>query len=178
MRFCLKVLGHHANDMVLGSGMWRAGYQAATFAFEDKGIGLLAGEGDAPRIVRTAYVDGRQAEQVVARARAMRVAAGTITGHAAGEDIEPAAGPDYSLLADLLTVMGEEKAHSDVLCERLAEQWPDRYAGWAPETLAQALKPLGLKTQRQVWAERPDGTTGNRAGLRRADLVTAADARV
>jgi S-DNA-T family DNA segregation ATPase FtsK/SpoIIIE len=121
MRFCLKVLGHHANDMVLGSGMWTAGYQAATFAFEDKGIGLLAGEGDAPRIVRTAYVDGRQAEQVVARARAHAGRGGH--DHWGTPPVRRStsdAGRDFSLLADLLTVMGEDKAHSDV-CVR---GWP------------------------------------------------------
>ena len=177
-RFCLKVTGHVANDMVLGTGMWKAGVQAATFAFEDKGIGYLAGEGTMPRIVRSAYVDGEQADRVAARARALRVAAGTLTGHAIGETFDADAGPDFSLLADLMTVMGEEKVHSDVLCERLGEQWPDRYAGWQPPTLAAALKPLGVSTQRQVWAERPDGTATNRAGVRREDLQSAVDARL
>ena len=175
MRFCLKITGHVANDMVLGSGMWTSGIQAATFAFEDKGIGYLAGEGTAPRIVQTAYIDGEQADRVVARARAMRVAAGTITGHAAGETFEDDTRPDYSLLADLLTVMGEDKAHSDVLCGRLAEHWPDRYAGWTPDTLASALKPLGVRTRRNTWAERPEGAAGNRAGVARADLLEALD---
>ena len=79
------------------------------------------------------------------------------------------------MAADLATVMAaDEKAHSDVLCSRLAEQWPDRYVGWEPAQLSAALKPHGVKT-RQVWATGLDGQQANRYGVVRAELLAALD---
>lgn len=173
LRFCLKVVGHTANDMVLGTSAYKAGIRATMFARTDLGIGYLSGEGDDPSIVRTFYIDGPKAETVVARARALREAAGTITGHAAGETFDGDTGPDWSLLADVIAVMGEEKLHSDVLCERLAGRW-NRYAGWKPEQLAAALKPLGVQT-RQVHTMGTDGGLANRRGVHRSDLLKAAE---
>ena len=48
LRFCLKVMGHTENDMVLGTSMHKNGIKATMFARRDKGIGYLAGEGDDP----------------------------------------------------------------------------------------------------------------------------------
>ena len=70
MRFCLKVTGQPANDMVLGTSAYRNGFKATTFSFRDKGIGILLGEGDEPRTTRTVNIDGPDAEQLAARARA------------------------------------------------------------------------------------------------------------
>jgi S-DNA-T family DNA segregation ATPase FtsK/SpoIIIE len=70
-------------------------------------------------------------------------------------------------------VMGsDDKAHSDVLCSRLASEWPDRYAGWTAGQLSAALKPYGVRT-RQVWATGLDGQTANRYGVVHAELFAA-----
>ncbi len=99
LRFCLKVAGQTENDMVLGTSMYKAGIRATMFTRADRGVGYLAGEGDDPVIVRAAYLDAVDAATVTARARAARLAAGTLTGHAAG--IEPDPDPaDQSLLQD------------------------------------------------------------------------------
>jgi hypothetical protein len=58
------------------------------FSGKDLGIGYLAGEGDDPQITRTFYVDSPAAEAVVVRARAAREAAGTLSGHCLGEQLE------------------------------------------------------------------------------------------
>ncbi|NJO34224.1 MAG: hypothetical protein HC869_14930 [Rhodospirillales bacterium] len=84
LRFCLKVMSQTSNDMVLGTSMYKAGVRATMFAFSDKGTGYLLGEGSDPQIVRTAYLDAVTAKTIAARARSYRVAAGTLTGHAAG----------------------------------------------------------------------------------------------
>ena len=89
LRLCFKVAGQVENDMVLGTSMYKAGVRATTFARTDRGVGYLAGEGDEPVIVRAAYLDAPAAETVTARARAARLAAGLLTGHAAGLDPEP-----------------------------------------------------------------------------------------
>lgn len=124
--------------------------------------------------MRTYLADGTDAETICRRARALPDAAGTLTGAAVGE--MPTATPAaYSVAADALQVMGtDEQAHSDVLCSRLAEHWPDRYSGWEPAQLAAALKPHRVQT-RQVWATGLDGQRANRCGVRRADLLAVLD---
>lgn len=173
VRFCLKVMGHTENDMVLGTGMHKNGFKATMLTTRDKGIGWLAGALDEPLIGRSVYTDGPAAERIVDRARALREAAGTLTGYAVGE--RQTDGPGWYVVEDVLGVLHEEQAHSDVICERLSIQWPDRYAGWGPQQLATALKPHGVKSQRNLWAEKAEGGMGNRAGFRRQDLLDSAD---
>src|SRR6266545_790263 len=146
LRFCLKVMSHVENDMVLGSGTHKAGVRATMFSRSDKGIGYLAGEGDDPVIVRTYYVDQPAAERVVARARAMRQRAGTLTGHALGEDPE-AADATSTLLADVLAVVpaSEARVWNQTVVARLAELRPEVYGGWEAEQLTAALKPFGVR---------------------------------
>ncbi|MFJ9576048.1 cell division protein FtsK [Streptomyces sp. NPDC101191] len=172
LRFCLKVMGHTANDMVLGTGAYKAGYRATMFSRSDRGICWMAGEGDDPRIVASAFVDAVAAEQVVARARQAREEYGNVTGHAIGKGPDKTAGTD--VLADVLDVIAEdEKA---VWCERIAarltELRPDTYAGWKGENVTAALKPFGIKTG-QVWGTTDDGKGANRRGVDRTALTAA-----
>jgi S-DNA-T family DNA segregation ATPase FtsK/SpoIIIE len=178
LRFCLKVMGHVENDMVLGSGMHKAGVRATMFSRSDKGIGYLAGEGDDPLIVRTYYVDQPAAERIVARARAMRHRAGTLTGHALGQDPEPQDATS-TLLADVLAVIpaGEARVWNQTVVARLAELRPEVYGGWEAEQLTAALKPYGITTG-QVWATDPaTGEGANRRGIDRHTVATAATER-
>jgi DNA segregation ATPase FtsK/SpoIIIE, S-DNA-T family len=169
-RFCLRVMDHTANDMVLGSGAYKAGVRATTFGPKDKGIGYLVGAADDPQIVRSAYLDGPATERIVVRARAARLAAGTLSGYALGE-VQPTAGEAGSILDHILTVVpaGEGKVWSETVTERLAELQPDLYAGWGPEQLAAALKPLGIDTA-QI-ARRIEGRTVNRRGIDRRHIA-------
>ncbi|MFF2574050.1 cell division protein FtsK [Streptomyces sp. NPDC058084] len=172
LRFCLKVMGHTANDMVLGTGAYKAGYRATMFSRSDRGICWMAGEGDDPRIVASAFVDAVAAEQVVARARQAREDYGNVTGHAIGKGPDKTAGTD--ILADVLDVIAEdEKA---VWCERIAarltELRPDTYAGWKGENVTAALKPFGIKTG-QVWGTTDDGKGANRRGVERTAITAA-----
>jgi DNA segregation ATPase FtsK/SpoIIIE, S-DNA-T family len=179
LRFCLRVMGQLENDMVLGTSAYRNGIRATTFTNRDKGIGFLVGNTDDPQIVRSAYLDGPASERVADRARALRAAAGTLTGHAAGEDTDQQAGRGFDLLADLLTVIpaGEEKVWSETAAARLADHRPDVYDGWTGEQLAAALKPYGVPTGRQVWGRTDDGKGANRRGLHRDDLTKAVTRR-
>ncbi len=93
---------------------------------------------------------------------------------AAGQ-VPSATPPTYSAAADVLQVMGAEaQTHSEVICARLAERWPDRYGQWRPEQLAVALKPYRVTTH-QVWGTGLDGARANRRGVRRADLLAVLD---
>jgi S-DNA-T family DNA segregation ATPase FtsK/SpoIIIE len=175
LRFCLKVISQVANDMVLGQSMYKAGVRATMFARSDRGIAYMVGEGDDPRIVSGAYVDGDKAELVVARARKMREDYGNITGHAAGQG--PQAGPGMDILGDILRVFrtGEEQLWNERIAERLAPLQPDTYGGWDSSMVTAALKPWGVPVG-QVWGSTDDGQGANRRGIKKAD-VTAAKTR-
>ncbi|MFD7397290.1 cell division protein FtsK [Streptomyces virginiae] len=172
LRFALKVMGQPANDMILGTSMYKAGYRATMFSRSDRGICWMAGEGDDPRIVASAFVDAVAAEQVVARARKMRDEYGNVTGHAIGKGPETTAGVD--ILTDTLAVVPTDE--DAVWCERIATRLtglrPDAYAGWKGENVTAALKPWGIKPG-QVWGQTDDGEGKNRRGIKRADITTA-----
>jgi DNA segregation ATPase FtsK/SpoIIIE, S-DNA-T family len=178
LRFCLKVMGHQENDMVLGTGTHKAGIKATMFSRRDRGIGYLAGEGDDPVIARTFYVDGPTAERIIIRARAARERAGTIAGHAAGHVVDTAAIRRDTLLDDIAAVLtdAEPKVWTELVVERLAGLRPDLYAGPAPLTkdqLVAALKPYGVTTK-QVWGTDPEtGDGANRRGIHRNDVLAA-----
>lgn len=143
-RFCLKVPDYDSNDMILGTGAYKAGYNAAIFrAKADAGLGWLKGDGD-PQIVRTYYLDLPASEAVGARARLLRERAGVLSGYALGvEDIGQAAPRD--VLADVLAVFEQAPGlHWDVLAGRLAERWPDRWAGLTHTALSAQCRPLGV----------------------------------
>jgi S-DNA-T family DNA segregation ATPase FtsK/SpoIIIE len=176
LRFCLKVMNHQANDMVLGTGAYKSGIRATMFSRRDLGICFQSGEGDDPRIVASAFVDAPKAEQIVTRARKMREEYGNITGHALGEG--PSATVGMDILGDVLAVMAkDEKA---VWCERLADRLaqlrPDVYGEWKGENVTTTVKAWGIKTD-QVWGTTDDGEGKNRRGIKRADVVAAVTRR-
>jgi S-DNA-T family DNA segregation ATPase FtsK/SpoIIIE len=143
-RFCLKVPDYDSNDMILGTGAYKAGYNAAIFrAKTDAGLGWLKADGD-PQVVRTYYLDLPATEKIAARARAVRERAGVLSGYALGLDEEGAAPRD--VLADVLAVFkGDEPGqHWDVLAGRLAERWPDRWAGLSHTALSAQCRALGV----------------------------------
>ncbi|GAA2218886.1 cell division protein FtsK [Streptomyces indiaensis] len=176
LRFCLKVMNHQANDMVLGTGMYKSGIRATMFSRRDLGICFQAGEGDDPRIVASAFVDAPGAERVVARARKMREEYGNITGHAIGEG--PSATVGMDVLGDVLKVVTpkEEQVWNERVAARLADLRPDVYGGWTAANVTQALKPWAV-TIRDVWGETDEGEKATRRGFRRADVVAAVTRR-
>lgn len=173
VRFCLRVMDQTANDMVLGTSSYKNGIRATMFTPRDKGIGYLVGVGDEPTVVRTYYVDTVAAEKIGQRAHVAREAAGTLSGHAAGEaaPLTPAA----SLLEDLRVVFATietDWAHSEDLCARLAEL-RGAYAGWTPDVLARNLRALGIET-RQLNRTGPDGRRLNRRGIEAEQIAAVA----
>jgi len=166
MRFCLQVMDDIANDMVLGTSSYKRGVNSTLFTEHDKGIGYLVGARETATVARTYNIDGRAAERICARARALREAAGTLTGYAAGET-EPVTAA-VSLLADVAAVTrGEERVWSETICARLGELRPDLYAKWDATQLANALGAYGITTS-QVWS-----SGANRRGVAAADITAA-----
>ncbi|MFE0137764.1 cell division protein FtsK [Streptomyces sp. NPDC059037] len=177
LRFCLKVMGQPANDMVLGTSMYKAGYRATMFSRSDRGICWMAGEGDDPRIVASAFVDALGAEKVVARARTMREEYGNVTGHAIGQQPESGEAA-FDLLADILKVVAadEDKVWNEKVAARLASLRPEVYGGWKGETVTSNLKPHGVAVQ-DVWGSTDKGKGTTRRGIARADITKAITVR-
>lgn len=179
VRFALRVTTFHASEAILGAGAYGDGLDASKLSPDAKGAGLLRGTGDAGsveggRTVRTYLADGADAEAICLRARELRAGAGTLSGAALGE-MPTTVTEVYSVAADVAQVLGvDDQAHSDVLCSRLAERWPDRYGEWKPAQLAAALKPHRVAT-RQVWADGLDGQRANRRGVVAAELLEVLD---
>lgn len=180
-RFCLKVQGQTENDMVLGTSKYRQGVRATTFAWEDKGIGYLVGEGSDAQIVRTvAGLDGPASEKVVGYARHLREKAGTLSGHAVGEQLKTEASSYRdTLLEDILAVIPEteKKVWNERVIARLYELKPEVYGSYQEAAdLTAALKRHGIRTA-QVWGTSDDGKGASRIGITRAEVATEVSER-
>ena len=152
-RFCLAVVGQQANDMVLGTSMYRNGIRATMFdPRKEAGTGWLS--------------------------RAMRRAAGTLTGQAAGEQVTPV---DTTTIVDHLRAVwpdGADRVHSHRLVEALADYRPDLYGAWLDEEdpaarsslLTAALRPHRIRTVQLTIRD----CCGGAKGVRWDDLVRAA----
>lgn len=182
LRFCLKVMDASANNMVLGDGAYASGTNATLFARSEKGVGWLAGEGDDPVIVRTYEIDGPAAEKVVARARAARVANGTLTGHAAGQDPDVDVQDTATILDHLAEVWPakdgapQPKVWWDDLAGRLAARYP-LYAATTAAAVREAsdLRSYQIKGTVIDADNRPQ--VANRRGPAHEDLLSALAAR-
>ncbi|WP_125775350.1 cell division protein FtsK [Antribacter gilvus] len=175
LRLALKVMDAGVNNMILGPGMYGSGYSATTFSRKDRGVAYLAGEGDDPVIVRTAYIDGPTAETIADRARAVRQAKGYLTGMAAGED--PADTDQSTILDHLLAVWPAEdpewpngKVWAEELAARLAASKPALYEGWDAAQVNAAAKRHGISAKS---VKHGTGANNVRRGLVRADVVAA-----
>ena len=142
-RFCLKVAGQLENDMILGTSAYKNGARATTFRPKvDAGLGYLKGEENVPQVVRTYYLNGADTERVAKRARALREAAGTLSGVAAGEDDQA---ERRDVLADVLAVFGTVPAlHWTVIAERLAGRFPERWDGASPDAVSAECRAAGV----------------------------------
>lgn len=166
IRLCLKVTNHTDNDMILGTGAYKSGFNAAALSRKDLGVAYLAGEGDDPRIVRLAYVGTEAAEAICARARTARIAEGRLTGYAAGED--PTS--DGRDVLDHLAACWPEDEHAlwcSSIADLLATTYPGIYSSWETRNVAPALRPFGIATT----DIKTSGTV--RKGIRHTDLTAA-----
>jgi DNA segregation ATPase FtsK/SpoIIIE, S-DNA-T family len=92
-RFALRVMDWRDSNIVLGEQMNTRGYDASTLLPSHKGVGILRPDGDTDvgadtlaMTVRTYYMPNPEWREICARGRALREAAGTLAGHAAGDD--------------------------------------------------------------------------------------------
>ena len=92
-RFALRVMDWRDSNIVLGEQMNTRGYDASTLLPSHKGVGILRPDGETDAgadmlamTVRTYYMPNAEWRLICARGRALREAAGTLAGHAVGDD--------------------------------------------------------------------------------------------
>ena len=166
LRFCLKVMDQTANDMVLGTSAYKNGIRATTFRADvDAGLGYLVGASSHPQVVRAYYLNLPDTERVAKRARALREAAGTLSGVALGQDDTA---PQRDVLADVSEALGAATGlHWQPLADRLAERFPERWADATGDAVRAELGARGVPSVVVVM-------DGQRArGCRAADVEKA-----
>jgi len=166
LRWCLKVMGQIENDMVMGTSAYKSGIRATMFDDDDKGIAYFGGEGMRGRIMRAQFINNPMARAIVARAWALRKAAGRITGYAASQDQAAA----RSFADDVLEVFGaDDKLWSETIAERLARTVGHPYTDITKEAVGSQLRRAGVR----VKTVREPGKSG-RAGCERAAVAAVA----
>jgi S-DNA-T family DNA segregation ATPase FtsK/SpoIIIE len=125
-RFALRVMDWRDSNIVLGDQMNARGYDSSRLLAAHKGVGILRPDGDMPAsadvvavTVRTYYMPNEDWNTICQRGRALRQAAGTLTGHATGD--APAPTSDYAVTVPVVdTVVPEPRQASEAVPEPLA----------------------------------------------------------
>ena len=166
VRFSLRTSSYSVSEAVLGQGAYGEGLDSSTLLPGYKGVGILRGASDRSPTVRTYLADGNDAEKILTAARKLRERAGTLSGMAAGEE---AATHDRDVLADVLSVFdGEPGLHWNVVEQRLARAYPDRWADVTAEAISAQCRDLKVPS---VDVRYPTGRDGKVVkGCRKSDL--------
>jgi DNA segregation ATPase FtsK/SpoIIIE, S-DNA-T family len=107
-RYCTQVVDRTSSDMVLGKGKAAQGADASILSEDHKGVGVLVTGPGSFEIVRCDYMDLPTFARVCTHGRALRVAAGTLSGDAASDPVAAAEAAGIQIpavLADVLYAM-------------------------------------------------------------------------
>jgi DNA segregation ATPase FtsK/SpoIIIE, S-DNA-T family len=95
-RFALRVMDWRDSNIVLGEQMNTRGYDSSRLLASHKGVGILRPDGDTQAgadvlalTVRTDYMPNEDWQVICQRGRALRETEGTLSGHAAGDELTP-----------------------------------------------------------------------------------------
>jgi hypothetical protein len=142
LRFGLRTSSWQVSELCLGAGAYSEGLDTSTLLPQYKGVGILRGASDASPTVRTYLADGQDAERILVAARTLRERAGTLSGTALGEDPGTAA---RDVLGDVLAAFGIDPGlHWQILAERLAVRFPDRWAEATGDSVSADCRALGV----------------------------------
>jgi DNA segregation ATPase FtsK/SpoIIIE, S-DNA-T family len=160
-RFALRVMDWRDSNIILGEQMNTRGWDSSRLLPSHKGVGILRPDGDTAAgadviamMVRTDYMPNNDWTTICERGRALRAAAGTLSGHAIGSATTPALDP--ATVADVIGLPSQIATSDD------EEDSPS--AADLPEPLASVVEYLGADL---------DGD--NREFVPTAELVEALD---
>ncbi|WP_405811170.1 cell division protein FtsK [Streptomyces sp. NBC_01520] len=178
LRYSTQVVDRASSDMVLGKGKAAQGADASVLSEDHVGTGVLVTGPASYVTVRADYLDGTGFALLCQKGRALRQAAGQLTGDAAG-DVTAAADASGVKLAPILSDALEVMRHSprmfttDLLAG-LVNLDEDVYGDFNAERLASELETAGVKrTSKQV---KISGANG--AGYQRRDIEAAVPAEI
>jgi S-DNA-T family DNA segregation ATPase FtsK/SpoIIIE len=142
---CFAIGDQIGNDAVLGTGSYKTGISAVGLIPKtdegpgDVGTFMARGFTTRPDLLRSYFVPQEDVHRVVARAMAL------LTQHGITAPNAPALEPARDFLADLHTVMrGQDRERTDIVRQRLIEDYPATYGGWSAIDLATALREAGI----------------------------------
>jgi DNA segregation ATPase FtsK/SpoIIIE, S-DNA-T family len=145
VRFALKTASYTVSEAVLGQGSYGMGLDSSALLPQYKGVGILHGATDASPTVRCYSANDTDAERILLAARALREGTGTLSGMAAGVEMET---PDRDVLADVLSVFGGNTGLQwPQLAERLERHFPDRWKGVTAESISAELRDLKVASR-------------------------------
>ena len=158
-RFALRVMDWRDSNIILGEQMNTRGWDSSRLLPSHKGVGILRPDGETAAgadvlamMVRTDYMPNNDWTTLCERGRALRAAAGTLTGHAIGAVSVPVLDP-----ATVAHVIGPSQTTDDTPPARdLSDD--------LPEPLASVVEYLGA-----------DLDDGGREFVPTAELVDALD---
>lgn len=175
VRFALKCGNRVVSEAVLGGDAYAEGFDASALPNgpQFRGVGILYGASDDTPIVRSYLANHADAEKILTAARRHRQAAGTLSGLAAGEDIER---ETRDVLVDARAMFNPDDRGLwwEELAERLAERIPEHYADITAEAISAQLRGLREARLRSVDVKRSGST---RKGCRVDDIDAALRAR-
>ena len=190
-RFALRVMDWRDSNIVLGEQMNTRGYDASTLLPSHKGVGILRPDGEADgtgdvlaMTVRTYYLPNPEWRTICKRGRKLREAAGTLTGHAAGDTTSGAI--DSSAVAHALGTVPSEPAQLPdplgVILDYLGDDLETREfvptaeltdaLGMEPTAFGRRMGDLGCQPRRGRLVG-DDGTARQVRGYYSADLRAA-----
>jgi DNA segregation ATPase FtsK/SpoIIIE, S-DNA-T family len=160
-RFALRVMDWRDSNIILGEQMNTRGWDSSRLLPSHKGVGILRPDGDTAAgadvlamMVRTDYMPNNDWTSICERGRALRAAAGTLSGHAIGSATTPVLDP--TTVADVIGLPSQIATSDD-------EEDPLPAAD-LPEPLASVVEYLGA-----------DLNGDNREFVPTAELIEALD---
>ncbi|MEW1580850.1 FtsK/SpoIIIE domain-containing protein [Streptomyces microflavus] len=149
LRYSTQVVDKASSDMVLGKGKAAQGADASVLSEDHVGTGVLVTGPASYVTVRADYLDGPGFAKLCAKGRALRQAAGQLTGDAVGDVTAAADAAGFKLapiLSDVLEVMRHApRMFTDDLLAGLVNIDEDTYGDFNAERLAAELEGAGVK---------------------------------
>lgn len=178
LRYSTQVVDRASSDMVLGKGKAAQGADASVLSEDHVGTGVLVTGPASYVTVRADYLDGPGFATLCQKGRALRLAAGQLTGDAAGDVTAAADAAGFQLpaiLSDVLEVMRHSvRMFTPDLLAALVNLDEDTYGDWNAEQLAEELKAAGV--ERKSKQVKINGASG--AGYQRRDIEGAVPAEI
>jgi 5-methylcytosine-specific restriction endonuclease McrA len=188
-RIAFRVADRIENDMVLGPGSAKKGYDASTISrgVEHRGIGYADIDGHRPVKFRADLVEFKDTLEIAKKAALVR---GSVEPSLPAsvdpeftDDVDDILEDDVlvaerDLTADIRAVwkLNEERLHNSVILGRLKAAFSEYYGEWSAQLFGRRLRDAGLASYKRQWTE-PGTDRVNHWGLYASALFAGDDGK-